>query len=125
MTRTLFKGMLLGAIFGAVVGGLVCLSLLRGLNQPAYVDLAGFVSVDSASHPDSQMNSRLFLAAASLEGPLYIRAKAKAIDINELYGQIEQTVRLRGELMRSTLSTGESVLELEVIDVLPHLGDCQ
>ncbi|MBE9160559.1 hypothetical protein IQ265_27600 [Nodosilinea sp. LEGE 06152] len=120
MTRTLFRGMLFGAIFGVVVGGLVCLSLLRALDQPAYVDLAGLVSVDSASYPDSQMSNRIFLAAASLAGPVYIRAQANAIDINELYGRIEQAVRLRGELRCFKLSTGESVLELEVIEVLPQ-----
>jgi hypothetical protein len=116
MTQSRLRAMLLGAVFGAILGALVCLSLVRELASPAYVDLAGLVFADSASYPDSRMNNRIVLVKPQVEEPVYVTSKA--IDINDLYGLVDQSVRLRGEFRRLTLTTGESILELEVKEIL-------
>ncbi|MBW4480922.1 MAG: hypothetical protein KME14_00115 [Tildeniella torsiva UHER 1998/13D] len=87
MTRSQLRAMLLGVMFGATLGALVCLGLVRGLASPVYVDLAGLVLADSASHPDSRMNNRIFLVEPQVEGPVYITSKA--IAINDLYGLVD------------------------------------
>lgn len=120
MTRSRFRAMPLGAIVGAVFGAtlsaLICLGLFRGLVSPVYVDLVGLVLADSASYPDSRMNNRIVLIESQVEGPVYLTSKA--IAINDLYGLVDQSVRLRGKFRRLNLTTGESILELEVKEVL-------
>jgi hypothetical protein len=66
MTRAFLGGILLGAIFSA----LVCLGLVRVFDRPSYVDLAGRFFSDTTSHPDSRMNNRLSLLDAELDEPL-------------------------------------------------------
>lgn len=120
MTRSRFRAMpsdaIVGAVFGATLGALVCLGLVRGLASPVYVDLAGLVLADSASYPDSRMNNRIVLVEPQVKGPVYLTSRA--IDINDLYGLANQSVRLRGEVRRLNLTVGESILELEVKEVL-------
>lgn len=116
MPRPFFTGMLSGTILGALLSALVCLSLVRVFNQPAYVNLSGLVLADSASYPDSRMHNRIFLVETALEEPVYIRSKA--IDGNNMYGLVNQYVQIRGEFQPLTLKTGESILEIEVKDVV-------
>ncbi|MFQ4137321.1 hypothetical protein PGN35_013475 [Nodosilinea sp. PGN35] len=109
-------GAIVGAVLGATLGALICLALVRGLNRPAYVELSGLVMVDSASYPDSRMNNRLVLVESQIEESVYITSRA--IDINDLFGLAGNSVRLRGEFRRLNLTTGESILEMEIKDAL-------
>lgn len=111
MAQTFFKGLLVGAVVGAIA----CLGLVQALEPSADVVLSGRLAVDSASHPDSRMTNRLYLAEPELE-LVYLRSKAT--DGEDLYGLLDQSIQLRGEFRRLTLTTGESILEVEVKEVL-------
>ncbi|MBW4459970.1 MAG: hypothetical protein KME47_06975 [Nodosilinea sp. WJT8-NPBG4] len=111
MRQAFFRGMLVGAAAGA----LACMGLVQALEQPAAVVLSGRLAVDSASHPDSRMSNRLYLVEPELE-PVYLRSKAT--NTEALYGLLDKSIQLRGELRRLTLTTGESILEIEVKEVL-------
>ncbi len=111
MPQAFFRGMLVGAIAGA----LACLGLVQALAQSADVVLSGRLAVDSATHPDSRMTNRLYLVEPELE-PVYLRSQAT--DTEDLYGLLDQSIQLRGEFRRLTLTTGESILEVKVKEVL-------
>ena len=61
------------------------------------------------------MNNRLYLVEPDLE-PVYLRSKAT--DTEDLYALLDKSIHLRGEFRRLTLTTGESILEVEVMEVL-------
>ncbi|MBD2112363.1 MULTISPECIES: hypothetical protein [Cyanophyceae] len=111
MPQGFFKGMLVGAVVSAIA----CLGLVKALAQPTDVLLSGRLAVDSATHPDSRMNNRLYLVDPKLE-PVYLRSKAT--DTEALYRLLDKSIQLRGEFRQLTLTTGESVLEVEVKEVL-------
>lgn len=111
MRQAFLRGMLVGAAAGAIA----CLGLVKVLEQPADVVLSGQLAVDSASHPDSRMDNRLYLVEPELE-TVYLRSKAT--DTEALYGLLDKSIQLRGEFRRLTLTTGESILEMEVKEVL-------
>ncbi|MBD2109813.1 hypothetical protein [Nodosilinea sp. FACHB-13] len=111
MPQGFFKGMLVGAVAGAIA----CLGLVKALAQPADVVLLGRLAVDSATHPDSRMTNRLYLVDLELE-PVYLRSQAT--NTEALYQLLNKSIQLRGEFRRLTLTTGESILEVEVKEVL-------
>jgi hypothetical protein len=105
----------MGAVVGTVVGVLVGSSLGHVWERPSEVVLGGRLHVDSASHPDSRMDNRIMLAEAELEEPIYVTSET--VDINDLYRLSGQSIRLRGEFRRVTLTSDESILELDVREV--------
>jgi hypothetical protein len=116
MTRSDFKGLVVGAVFGTMVGVLVGVGLGRILGRSADVVLTGRLRVDSASHEDGFFdNNRLLLEEAELAEPVYLTSET--IDLMNQYSVPGAPIRLRGEFERLTLSSGQSVLQLEVKEV--------
>lgn len=115
MTRSDFKGLVVGAVFGTMVGVLVGVGLGRILGRSADVVLTGRLRVDTASYEDSFFNNRLLLEEAELAEPVYLTSES--IDLMNQYSDSGAPIRLRGEFKRLTLSSGQSVLQLEVKEI--------
>jgi hypothetical protein len=116
MTRSGFKGLVVGAVLGTIVGLLAGVGLGQFLGRSADVVLNGRLRVDTASHRDGWLDNRLLLVEAELAEPVYLRSET--IDLTHLYSGSGASIRLRGELERLTLRSGQSVLELEVTEIL-------